>query len=133
MFSREVLKIINKLNVDSRDLRGIGIQLTRLENSTVNEGGLLKFLNKSNNTSSDKKNTKLSPTDEFLSVPSTSKSEFPFHKTNGQNLAMATCSESLHDLNISQVTIYFCSLVFYRRHEWLSFTIHPSSLKLYSK
>ncbi|XP_014282897.1 DNA repair protein Rev1 [Halyomorpha halys] len=42
---REVLKIISKLDINAKDLRGIGIQLTRLESIVDNKNSaLMKFL-----------------------------------------------------------------------------------------
>ncbi|CAH1408060.1 unnamed protein product [Nezara viridula] len=53
--NREVLKIISKLNIDAKELRGIGIQLTRLEGALENKNSvLMKFLETNKQETGDK-------------------------------------------------------------------------------
>lgn len=89
IFFREILKIMAKLTIDSKELRGIGIQLTRLEAAIENKNnGLIKFLGDSKKQTGDEVNSKKK-------------------KENCPSSSSRTTLLKIFDLSLSQASIFY--------------------------
>lgn len=80
LIKKESLLLMKMLNVDPKNLRGIGIQVSKLEKAVKNNPNILNFVTKAKPTTSKAKNTDLNI------EPSTSKGNVDLPKNEIQNL-----------------------------------------------